>query len=88
MSVTLTLSLLAALTSAAPNRTLEVSPNGRWQTVAAAVSAAHSGDTVVVRRGVYREPLVVIDKPIVLTGEAGAILDGDFKTGPPARDGR
>lgn len=81
MSVTLTLSLLAALTSAAPNRTLEVSPNGRWQTVAAAVSAAHSGDTVVVRRGVYREPLVVIDKPIVLTGEAGAILDGDFKTG-------
>jgi nitrous oxidase accessory protein len=57
--------------------TLEVSPDGPFRTVAAAVAAARPHDTVWVRAGVYREPTLVIDRALVLRGEAGAVLDGE-----------
>lgn len=54
-----------------------VSPNGPYQTIASAVAAAAPGDTVVVRRGVYREPTVRIDRGVTVVGEPGAVLDGE-----------
>ena len=50
-------------------------------TVQAALQKAHAGDTVFVKAGVYRGRLTfprdgAAGKPIVLTGEAGAIIDG------------
>lgn len=44
-------------------------------TVAAAVAAAHDGDTIVVPEGVYREH-VTLDHSIRLVGRPGAVLDG------------
>ncbi|MDX1420315.1 MAG: nitrous oxide reductase family maturation protein NosD [Rubricoccaceae bacterium] len=38
---------------------------------------AAPGDRIVVRAGVYREPTLVVDKPVVLDGEPGAVLDGE-----------
>ncbi len=46
-----------------------------YASVQAAVDAASAGDTVTVRPGVYAEH-VVVDRPIVLVGEPGAVLDG------------
>jgi nitrous oxidase accessory protein len=60
-----------------PSATLVVGPDGPYRTLAAAVAAAAPHDTVRVRPGVYREPEVVVDRPLVLIGEAGAVLDGE-----------
>ena len=48
----------------------------RLGSVRAAIVAAAPGDTVHIGRGVYTEPLLVIDKPLTLLADSGAILDG------------
>lgn len=77
------LALLAA--SAAPAQgqaaTRVVSPDGPFRSVGAAVAASAPHDTVRVRPGVYREPTVVLDRPLVLVGEPGAVLDGEGARG-------
>jgi nitrous oxidase accessory protein len=44
------------------------------------IKAAKPGDTIRVKAGVYREPMIVIDRPITLLGDPGAILDGGAAT--------
>ncbi len=80
--------LLAALqgTQAAPASqgtvaTRVVGPGGDHATITEAVQAAQPHDTVVVTRGVYREATVVVDKPLVLRGEDGTVLDGEGARG-------
>ena len=46
-------------------------------TIAAGIAAARPGGRVVVRRGTYREPMIVIDKPLELIGEGWPVLDGE-----------
>jgi nitrous oxidase accessory protein len=60
---------------------LRVSPAGSYHSVTAAVAAAHSGDTVLVTSGVYREGPVIVDRPLVILGEPGAVLDGEGRHG-------
>jgi len=55
---------------------ITVSPDGEVRTVADAVSRARAGGKIVVRRGVYREPTIVVDKPLEIVGDSGAVLDG------------
>jgi nitrous oxidase accessory protein len=69
----LTLAFLAA--AADPPRTRMVGAGEEYATITAAVAAATPHDTVRVRAGRYREWLV-LDKPIVLLGDAGAVIDG------------
>ncbi len=66
--------LLAAL---ALQATLVVSPDGPWRRVGDAVAVARAGDTVLVRAGIYAEPLIRVSVPIVLVGLPGAVLDGE-----------
>lgn len=73
--------LLVTALAPAPARRLDVSPGGPFRTVASAVAAARAGDRVVVHAGLYREPLVTIDKPLVLEGEGLPVLDGEFRHG-------
>ena len=44
--------------------------------IAQAIRAAKPGDRIVIPRGVHREPTIVVDKPLTIIGEAGAVLDG------------
>lgn len=44
----------------------------------AAIAAAHPGDTIRLAPGVYRGA-IVIDRPLVLLGQPGVILDGDHQ---------
>jgi nitrous oxidase accessory protein len=68
---------LAALLcpASAPARTLEVGPGRPYRTIGAAIAAARPGDEVRVRAGLYRER-VRIDRPLSLSGEEGAVIDG------------
>ena len=68
------LALLALL--AAVQLPLVVSPSGPYRTVAAAIAAAPAGGTVVIKPGRYREPMIIVDRPLTLSGEPGAVLDG------------
>jgi nitrous oxidase accessory protein len=52
-----------------------VSPSGPFTTIQKALEAASPGDTIVVRGGVYQQPLVV-EKSITLIGEDWPVIDG------------
>ena len=56
---------------------ITVSPGGDVKTLAAAIARARVGGRIVVRRGVYREPMIVVDKPVEIVGDSGAVLDGE-----------
>lgn len=58
-------------------RDVVVSPSGPVRTVSAGLRAAQPGARVVVRAGVYREPTIVVDRPVTIVGEPGAILESD-----------
>lgn len=54
-----------------------VSPTGTVRTIGDAVRAAPAGARIIVRAGVYREPTIVITRPVTIIGERGAIVDGE-----------
>lgn len=56
---------------------ITVSPTGEVRTVAAAVARVRPGGEITVEPGVYREPTIVVDKPVTIVGLAGAVLDGE-----------
>jgi nitrous oxidase accessory protein len=60
-------------------RVIDVRPGGPL-TIAQAARTARAGDHVVIARGIYREPTIVIDRPLTLRGEPGATLDGGAAT--------
>jgi nitrous oxidase accessory protein len=57
-------------------RTWQVTPVGGPSAVADAIAAAAEGDTILIRRGVYRESGIVVDKPLVIVGEGLPVIDG------------
>lgn len=67
--------LIVFASAAEAQRTITVSP-GRAPSIAEAVRLARPGDRISISRGVYREPTIVVDRPVVIAGEPGAILDG------------
>jgi nitrous oxidase accessory protein len=60
-------------------RTIPVGRSEVVKTVREAIEQAQAGDTILVRKGVYREGNLLLTKPIFFIGEAGAILDGEEK---------
>ena len=54
-----------------------VSPTGEVRTVGAALARVRPGGEITVEPGVYREPTIVVDKPVTIVGVAGAVLDGE-----------
>ncbi|HGY56324.1 MAG TPA: nitrous oxide reductase family maturation protein NosD [Caldithrix abyssi] len=43
-----------------------------------AVAKASPGDTIYVTKGLYKESNIIIDKPLSLIAEEGAVIDGQF----------
>src|SRR5688572_29873214 len=66
-------------TEVAAQRDVVVSPNGPVQTLGAAMRVAQPRARVIVRPGVYREPTIVVDRPVTIVGDPGAVLDGEGK---------
>jgi nitrous oxidase accessory protein len=79
--MTLTRMLLALAAFASPalaQRRIDVSAA---TTIAAAVAGARANDTLVIHSGRYTEPLVVIEKSLVIIGDGSPILDGSGRHG-------
>ncbi|MHB1327385.1 MAG: nitrous oxide reductase family maturation protein NosD [Gemmatimonadales bacterium] len=70
-----TLFIMAQLTA------VSVGPGETFRTVASGIAAAAPGAVVTVRRGVYHEPTIIVDRPLTLVGEQGAVLDGEGARG-------
>ena len=69
------LPLLVVLVSAGPTvRAIDHQPP---TTIAAAIAAARPGDTIHIATGVYREPMIVVDKPLTIIGDGWPVLDGE-----------
>ena len=68
--------LLLALTLPGTD-TLVVSPAGPYRTITAAAAAAPPHAVVIVTAGEYREPTIVLTRPLMLQGRPGAVLDGE-----------
>ena len=62
--------------SANAQSTITVSPTGLVTTIAAALRAAAPRSRIVVKRGTYREPTIIVDKPVEIIGEGWPVLDG------------
>lgn len=70
---------VAATALPAQRQTIVVSPEGGGAvpTLAAAIRAARPGARIVVRPGVYREPMIVVDRPVEIVGDGWPTLDGE-----------
>jgi len=60
-------------------RTIVVGPNEKVQTLKLAIDLANPGDTLLVKKGVYREGNIKIEKSLVIIGEGFPVLDGEKK---------
>lgn len=60
-------------------RTLPVGSGQRYSSIKTAIAAAGNGDTVLVKKGLYKEGNVVLTKSVSLLGEEGAVLHGEGK---------
>ncbi|MBL7762010.1 MAG: right-handed parallel beta-helix repeat-containing protein, partial [Chitinophagaceae bacterium] len=57
-----------------------ITGNGEAVTsIGKAITIAADYDTIVLKKGVYKEGSLVITKPLTLIGENGAVLDGENK---------
>jgi len=60
---------------------LAVGPGSEYGTLAEAIRAAEPHDTIRIGAGVYREGLLILDRPVTLVGDPGAVLDGEGSSG-------
>ena len=58
-------------------RTIRVGPSESVTQIKQAITMAKSGDTILVRAGIYREGNIILQKSIVLMGEGYPVLDGE-----------
>jgi len=68
--------LLVAPMAAAAQARVVVDPAGPVRTVTEALARVAPGGTLVVRAGVYREPLIRVTRPVTIMGDSGAVLEG------------
>jgi nitrous oxidase accessory protein len=68
--------LLVSLTLAVPHDTVVVSPNGAIRSVGSAIALSPAGGVIRINPGVYREEMIVVDKPLTILGDGWPVLDG------------
>ncbi|WP_372944820.1 right-handed parallel beta-helix repeat-containing protein, partial [Muriicola sp.] len=67
----------AILSFAQNTRQIEICPDCPVSTVKRGVEVAEKGDTLLIRKGTYREFNIAVDKPLTLQGEPGTVIDGE-----------
>lgn len=60
---------------------IEVCPSCEISTVKKALEIALDGDEIFIRKGIYKENDIEVDKSVTMYGEAGTILDGQNLSG-------
>ena len=71
--------LLAFCTSPGFAKTITVCGSCAVKTIQQGINQAVEGDTVLVKKGIYKETNIIIDKSIILLGENLPTIDGDNK---------
>ena len=60
-------------------KTIPVGRNEKLTSLHSAIELAEAGDTILLRKGVYKEGNIILTKSISLVGEENAVLDGENK---------
>lgn len=60
-------------------KTIRVGKQNIFKEIKPAIASSHSGDTLIVEKGFYKEGNIVINKPLTFLGENLPVLDGDRK---------
>ncbi len=71
--------LLLSMTSSGFSQTIEVCTDCKISSLKEAVAVAKDFDSIIVKKGTYKEYNIVIDKPLTITGENYPIIDGELK---------
>jgi len=74
--------LAAGLLLASPagaQAVIRVSSGGAFTSIGAAVRAARPRSRIIVASGTYREPTIIVDKPLEIVGEGMPVVDGEKK---------
>lgn len=59
--------------------TLIVCPNCPYTSIKKAIRESQNFDTIMVKKGIYKEIEIIVDKPLTLIAENGAVIDGEEK---------
>ncbi len=70
---------LIVLAMTANAKTWIVRSAGPLQSLQEAIDLATPGDTITVERGVYRQPTIIVNKPLYIKGLGYPVLDGQKK---------
>ncbi|MCF6168449.1 nitrous oxide reductase family maturation protein NosD [Lutibacter sp.] len=60
---------------------IEVCHSCTIKTISEAIKISVAGDEIFVKKGIYKEQNIIIDKSISLIGEKGAVIDGENEGG-------
>lgn len=60
-------------------KVIVVDASGTIRTIHQGIAQAFPGDTVWIRKGLYREPEIIVEKSILIIGEGYPVLDGEGK---------
>ncbi|GER60718.1 nitrous oxide reductase family maturation protein NosD [Patiriisocius marinus] len=58
------------------SQTIEVCNTCKLNSLKEAISIAKAGDTIVVKKGTYKEFNIIVDKPLTIKGENYPVIDG------------
>lgn len=71
--------IFGLLNHSAFSQTLEVCSNCEFKSIKEAIAQAKDHSTILIKKGVYKEYNIIIDKPLTLIGEDYPIIDGENK---------
>jgi len=60
-------------------KTLEVCKSCDYKTIKEAIAQAVDFDTILIKKGTYKEYNIIVDKPLTLLGENYPVIDGEDK---------
>jgi len=60
-------------------KTIEVCKACEVNSIKTAIAVATSGDTIIIKKGTYKEFNILVDKPLIIKGEGYPIIDGEDK---------
>jgi nitrous oxidase accessory protein len=59
--------------------TIEVCSSCKFSNINEAIKQAQDFDTILIKKGTYKEMNIIIDKPLTVLGENYPVIDGEFK---------
>lgn len=77
MSLVLAFATVALALPVRDTLVVSSAPGAPLRSIAAAVRVARPGDVIRVGPGVYREPMIVVDRPVEILGDGWPVLDGE-----------